>query len=217
MYLVCWTIITANLVLVFADYERRPPGVPPKRHSPPAQEEEVTFHDPSEFIDESYQRDLKPEKLRQPHESHDSHGDHSHGFGESVDKEHMQEHHQEEHVDFSKMSEPEIVMYNFQQFDHGKDGMVDGLELFKHMKMQQEKHENAENNNRAVGNDTTSEQQMRDDTDQIISKAVDLSLNEYDANNDGYISFSEFYLTHMRLLEKEIEKKKSEKDSNMDD
>ena len=48
----------------------------------------------------------------------------------------MQQHDKDEYVDFSKMSEPEIIMHHFRQFDHDKDGMVDGLEVLKQIRIQ---------------------------------------------------------------------------------
>ena len=44
---------------------------------------------------------------------------------------HMKEHEKEEFVDFSKMTQPQIIMHHFRQFDQNKDGKVDGLEMFK--------------------------------------------------------------------------------------
>ena len=48
----------------------------------------------------------------------------------------MKQHEQEDYVDFSKMSEAEIIMHHFKQFDHDKDGMVDGLEVLKQIRRQ---------------------------------------------------------------------------------
>ena len=44
---------------------------------------------------------------------------------------HMKEHEKEEFVDFSKMTQGQIIMHHFRQFDQNKDGKVDGLEIFK--------------------------------------------------------------------------------------
>ena len=43
----------------------------------------------------------------------------------------MKEHEKEEFVDFSKMTQGQIIMHHFRQFDQNKDGRVDGLEIFK--------------------------------------------------------------------------------------
>ena len=48
----------------------------------------------------------------------------------------MKQHDKDKYVDFSNMSEDEIIMHHFQQFDHDKDGMVDGLEVLKQIKIQ---------------------------------------------------------------------------------
>ena len=47
----------------------------------------------------------------------------------------MKQHEKEEYVDFSKMSQPQIIMHHFRQFDHNKDGRVDGLEILKQIQM----------------------------------------------------------------------------------
>ena len=44
---------------------------------------------------------------------------------------HMKEHEKDEFVDFSKMTQGQIIMHHFRQFDQNKDGKVDGLEIFK--------------------------------------------------------------------------------------
>ena len=43
----------------------------------------------------------------------------------------MKEHEKEDFVDFSKMTQAQIIMHHFRQFDQNKDGRVDGLEIFK--------------------------------------------------------------------------------------
>ena len=43
----------------------------------------------------------------------------------------MKEHEKEDFVDFSNMTQDQIAMHHFQQFDLDKDGKVDGLELVK--------------------------------------------------------------------------------------
>ena len=43
----------------------------------------------------------------------------------------MKEHEKEDFVDFSKMTQAQIIMHHFRQFDQNKDGKVDGLEIFK--------------------------------------------------------------------------------------
>ena len=55
---------------------------------------------------------------------------------------HMKQHEQEEYVDFSKMSESEVIMHHFKQFDHDKDGKLDGLEVLKQIQKQNGKLKN---------------------------------------------------------------------------
>ena len=49
---------------------------------------------------------------------------------------HMKEHEKDNFVDFSKMTQPQIIMHHFRQFDQNKDGKVDGLEIFKKIQME---------------------------------------------------------------------------------
>ena len=48
----------------------------------------------------------------------------------------MKQHDREQYVDYSKMSEAEVIMHHFRQFDHDKDGLVDGLEILKQIQNQ---------------------------------------------------------------------------------
>ena len=48
----------------------------------------------------------------------------------------MKEHEKDDFVDFSKMTQPQIIMHHFRQFDQNKDGKVDGLEIFKKIQME---------------------------------------------------------------------------------
>ena len=49
----------------------------------------------------------------------------------------MKEHEKDDNfVDFSKMTQPQIIMHHFRQFDQNKDGKVDGLEIFKKIQME---------------------------------------------------------------------------------
>ena len=48
----------------------------------------------------------------------------------------------------------------------------------------------AEHNDKARDTD---EEKKSEDTDQIVSETVDVSLKAYDENDDGYINYGEFY------------------------
>ena len=54
----------------------------------------------------------------------------------NFDFRHMKQHEQDDYVDFSKMSESEVIMHHFKQFDHDKDGKLDGLEVLKQIQRQ---------------------------------------------------------------------------------
>ena len=60
----------------------------------------------------------------------------------NFDFRHMKQHEQDDYVDFSKMSESEVIMHHFKQFDHDKDGKLDGLEVLKQIQKQNGKLKN---------------------------------------------------------------------------
>ena len=163
-------------------YERGPPGVPSKSHyqevPTPPQNDHIKFHDPSEY-QKTYDSQKNVEKQHL-----DQHNSHAHGIGEEIDAEHMKQHTKEEYVDFSKISQAEIAIHHFRQFDLDNNGRVDGLEVFKKIRMDAADHGNLNENN--------------DDLD-IYIKVVDNALNEYDENKDGYIYYAEFYKAYSKL------------------
>ena len=157
-------------------YDRSPPGVPPRLHQqdvpPSPQKNDIKFHDPSEYqkVYES-QKKAESEKLREHHK---------HGIGEEIDADHMKQHTKEKYVDFSKMSESEVAIHHFRQFDLDDNGRVDGLEVLKKIQMDASEHGD------------------KDDSD-IYIKIVDNALDEYDENKDGYIYYAEFYKAYTKL------------------
>ena len=48
----------------------------------------------------------------------------------------MKEHEKEKFVDYSKMSQAQVIMHHFRQFDQNNDGKVDGLEIYKKIQME---------------------------------------------------------------------------------
>lgn len=163
-------------------YERGPSVVPQQLHHqevPTAEEKDnIKFHDPSEY-QKTYDTQKNVEKQHQ-----DNHNSHAHGMGEAIDTEHMQQHTKEEYVDFSKMSQAEIAIHHFRQFDLDDNGRVDGLEVFKKIRRDAADHGTLNEKN--------------DDLD-IYIKVVDNALKEYDENNDGYIYYAEFYKAYSKL------------------
>jgi len=211
--------------LSFAQHGRVAPGVNPNKYQPPvdqhqppvAQQEDVKFHDPSEFGQQNdipnqnnvqqphinqpvpnnlNQNEEKPntEKAHAPH-SHQAHG---HGIGESLDADHMKEHEKDDFVDFSKMTQGQIIMHHFRQFDQNKDGRVDGLEIFKKIQRENEEHQSKQPLTHAK-----SKEEIQYDTDQL-AETVDHAMTAYDENDDGYIYYGEFYRAHTKNANKDI-------------
>ena len=188
-------------------YDRSPPGVPPRQMhqnvpSPP-QGGDIKFHDPSEYqktydaqkkvatdsIKQSLNNQQHPEQsnINNNHapgyiEAHKA--KHSHGMGEAIDAEHMKQHNKKEYVDVSKMSDAELAIHHFRQYDLDDNGRVDGLEVYKKIQMDAAEH----------GDSTQSE-----DDWSIVVKVVDNALEEYDENKDGYIYYAEFYRAYKKL------------------
>ena len=48
----------------------------------------------------------------------------------------MKEHEKEKFVDYSKMTQAQVIMQHFRQFDQNNDGKVDGLEIYKKIQME---------------------------------------------------------------------------------
>ena len=169
-----------------AKYDRNPPGVPPRqpyeKTDSGAENNNIRFHDPSE-----YQKAYEPQKehMAKATKKHNEnqqqvneHQPHKHGMGQAVDAEHMKQHNKEEYVDFSKMTKAETALHHFRQFDLDNNGRVDGLEVYKKIQLDAAEHGDQE--------------QSQEDQD-ILVKIVDNALEEYDMNKDGYIHYSEFY------------------------
>ena len=78
---------------------------------------------------------LSPDHSRPKYETlsnvEDPYHSHGHGIGEQLDEEHLKQHNKDEFIDFSKMSQGEIAMHHFRQFDLDNNGRVDGLEVLK--------------------------------------------------------------------------------------
>ena len=134
---------------VFGEYERSPPGVPPRNLSKPVpiamgteaisgekyqnaasetKAADIKFHDPSEFVKMN-------ENNKETSGHHHEHKPHSHGLGEEMDEEHLKQHNKKKYVDISKMSAKERAMHHFKELDLDNDGKVDGLEMYKKFKL----------------------------------------------------------------------------------
>ena len=165
-----------------AKYDRGPPRQPYDKPDSGAENNNIRFHDPSE-----YQKAYEPQKehMAKATKKHNEnqqqvneHQPHKHGMGQAVDAEHMKQHNKEEYVDFSKMTKAETALHHFRQFDLDNNGRVDGLEVYKKIQLDAAEHGDQE--------------QSQEDQD-ILVKIVDNALEEYDMNKDGYIHYSEFY------------------------
>ena len=81
----------------------------------------------------------------------------------------MKQHNSDEFVDFSKLSQGEIAMHQFRQYDLDADGRVDGLEFLK--KIQKDAREDGYKNVNV--------------SDTLVN-IVDNVMDQYDENWVGY-------------------------------
>ena len=117
-----------------------------------------------------------------PSNVEDVHHTHGHSIGEELDEEHRKQHNSEEYLDFSKLSQGEIAMHHFRQFDLDANGRVDGLEVLK--KIQKDAREDGHENVNV--------------SDTLVN-IVDNAMDQYDENRDGYIHYAEFYKVYKKL------------------
>ena len=175
---------------VFGEYERSPPGVPPRNLSQPMGSKaisgekdqnaatetiaaDIKFHDPSEFV--------KTKSINQePPAHHHEHKSHGHGLGEEMDEEHLKQHNKKKYVDFSKMTAKERAMHHFKELDLDNDGKVDGLEMYKKFKLDETEH-------------------GEDFEESHIIGEIEHALEEFDKNNDGYCTYIEYKAVYKRL------------------
>lgn len=118
-------------------YDRSSMGRPPRQpnqHYPLPSQNDIQFHDPTEFSRQESQAGDNPSPSKHEEKAH------GHGIGEAMDAEHMKQHDKEEYVDLSKMSEDQLVMHHFRQYDLDKNGKVDGLEVFKKIQRDAAEH-----------------------------------------------------------------------------
>ena len=107
---------------------------------------------------------------------------HGHNIGVALDEDHLKQHNTEEYLNFSKMSQSELAIHHFRQFDLDSNGRVDGLEVLK--KIQKDARE-----------DGHEEIKLSDTLVNIVDNAMD----QYDDNRDGYIYYAEFYNVYRKL------------------
>ena len=145
------------------------------------------YQKPSQSLNNNHM-DLKPSpdqtrpQYDAPNNVEDRHHSHGHGIGEELDEEHMKQHNSDEFVDFSKLSQGEIAMHHFRQFDLDANGRVDGLEVLK--KIQKDAREDGNENFNV--------------SDTLVN-IVDNAMDQYDENRDGYIHYAEFYKVYKKL------------------
>jgi len=108
------------------------------------------------------------------------------------------------------MTERERIWYQFKQFDMDKDGKVDGIEIIKYISHMRGDHgEKVENNDGTTGAPTPAEINMTAEELENFSQSADEALKIYDTDNDGYISFREFFVV-MNKEQDEAEKNKNQ-------
>jgi len=99
----------------------------------------------------------------------------------------MKHHNREEYVDVDKLSQPQLIMQHFRNFDLDKNGYIDGLEILKAAIRMNEEHTDEDYDDPA-------------NIDEMAEEA-DETLAQYDENNDGKIHYGEFYRKHKKILD----------------
>merc|ERR1711983_613325 len=195
-------LLKSLLVLTFVTFTAKaqvyPPGVPP-----PNSNEGIKFHDPSEFKQEQQQLHQNQSPTNQ-HMGHRSRG-HHHAAKLNIQnqdmqktREHMKSHNKEKHVNIDDLSQPQLIMQHFRNYDLDKNGKIDGLELLKAALIMNDEHdyEDGEEEEATVGGS----EGRHEDIQEMASEA-DETLQEYDENNDGFIHYGEFYRNHKKMLD----------------
>jgi len=195
------------LVLTVNSQNRLPPGVPPKRTNNVENDGGIKFHDPNEF------RTQEPQKVTgvnaglkqtndQPQKPQPAgrHHRHQHGakinFDDKDAREHMKAHNKESYVKVDELSQPQLIMQHFRNFDLDKNGKIDGLEILKaaaNMNAEHEHEGESEEGEEGETYDHFDFMEMAEETDE--------TLRNYDENNDGYIHYGEFYRNHKKTLD----------------
>merc|ERR1712029_1263714 len=81
----------------------------------------------------------QPQQQRRQESSYNKHqgGKHRHGAKINIEKdshdarEHMKAHNKEKYVNVDELSQPQLIMQHFRNFDLDKNGKIDGLEILK--------------------------------------------------------------------------------------
>jgi len=215
--LLCFHVFSF-LVLTVSSQNRLPPGVPPRTNNV-GNDGGIKFHDPNEFRNQEPQQPQKltgvnpglkqtneqPQKPQpaggNPHAQKDPrHHRHMHGakinFDDKDAREHMKAHNKEkDYVKIDELSQPQLIMQHFRNFDLDKNGKIDGLEILKaaaNMNAEHE-HEDEEGDEEGETYDHFDFMEMAEETDE--------TLRNYDENNDGYIHYGEFYRNHKKTLD----------------
>ncbi|XP_064621579.1 multiple coagulation factor deficiency protein 2 homolog [Lineus longissimus] len=111
------------------------------------------------------------------------------------DRDHLKEHlDKSANVDFDKMSEREVSFHYFKVHDLDMNNKLDGLELLQAFLHGYE--ENVED--KGTEEDRRKARETRED---MAIATLDLTLAEFDANDDGYIDYVEFGNSIDRHLE----------------
>ncbi|XP_023233117.1 multiple coagulation factor deficiency protein 2 homolog isoform X1 [Centruroides sculpturatus] len=94
------------------------------------------------------------------------------------------------------ISDFEMEFYYFQLHDLDKDGKLDGLELL--MALSHVTEERISENERYNEADRLEKQRKQNEIYELDAAIIDLLFSEDDLNNDGYLTYHEFALSHRK-------------------
>lgn len=213
--LLCFHVFSF-LVLTVSSQNRLPPGVPPRTNNV-ENDGGIKFHDPNEFRNQEPQKvtgvnpglkqtNEQPQKPQpagsSPHAKKDPrHPRHQHGakinFDDKDAREHMKAHNKEkDYVKIDELSQPQLIMQHFRNFDLDKNGKIDGLEILKAAANMNAEHEHEDENEEGEEGETYDHFDFME-----MAEETDETLRNYDENNDGYIHYGEFYRNHKKTLD----------------
>jgi len=202
-------ILCLAFVFEVGSAESYPPGVP---HKQPANND-IKFHEPTEFKNNNQQnnnnnnndnRNINTQPSQQRHGRHSAHHHEAKLAFNNKDaekaREHMKQHNKEKFVDVDQLSQPQLIMQHFRNYDLDKNGKIDGLEILKAVAEMNDEHSHDE------GGDPEGEDNYTPSEFMDLAQDVDEQLRLYDENDDGFVHYGEFYRNHKKMLDKEAAK-----------
>ena len=107
----------------------------------------------------------------------------------------MKRHTEEKYVDTEHMTDQQVLLQYFRNFDLDKNGYLDGLEVLKALIKQEHEHEHDDHDEPKAPSAPAEEDDEKMDIMDFVD-IVDEELKLYDLNDDGYVTYPEFMQRH---------------------